>query len=69
LAHPKAQEYLVLPNNIIFTREHAELLFGIEITESIMDFCERLNNLKLKEPESAILFALIFTNYSKKILI
>ena len=65
LTHANSQGYFVLPNNIVFTRELAETIFNVEVTVSLMDFCERLNSLKLKEPELAILFALIITNYSK----
>ena len=65
LLYIDGQSYVVLPNNIFYTKQWKEIIYGKEVTDAIFEFCEKFNELKLTDYEKAILFPMVLTKFGK----
>lgn len=68
--HIGGESYVTLPNGIVHTRQWREKIIGKEITDTIFEFCEKLNQLSITDCEKSLLIPLVITrfgNYIKRI--
>ena len=54
---------MVLPNDIIFSKNLLVKAFGFETVDSIMDFSNKLNSLELTPTEISLIYPVILTNH------